>query len=240
MTEEADNADAPNRTAYDSGVTVEGLVKRWPGIGPVLNGVSFSAAPGDALAIVGPSGSGKSTLLHLLGALDKASEGRILVNGCDVASLSGDGLAAYRAHQVGFVFQDHYLLPQLTARENVLLPNLARGRSAVPNDAAAQAADALLDSVGVKERADAFPARLSGGERQRVAIARALFNRPGLLLGDEPTGNLDRDTGLTIAELFLRTAAERRAIVVMVTHNNELAERFPRRYRLAGGRLTEE
>jgi ABC-type lipoprotein export system ATPase subunit len=196
----------------------------------VLRGVDLTAAPGETLALVGPSGAGKSTLLHLIGALDRPTAGSIRLGDTDVTALTGTALAAYRAARVGFVFQDHHLLPQLTARENVLLPTLA-----LPGGDPGRA-DALLQQVGVAHRADAFPAHLSGGERQRVAIARALINGAGLLLCDEPTGNLDRDTGTGIIDLFLALAGDG-VTVIMVTHNLAHAARFTRCLALRDGTL---
>lgn len=218
-------------------LAVDNLGKVYPTpAGPleVLRGVSLRAAPGDTVAIVGPSGSGKSTLLNLIGALDRPTEGTVRWGNTEVTSLTGRALADFRATQVGFVFQDHHLLPQLTALENVLLPTLAPGAE---RTTARDRARRLLDRVGVLPRAEAFPARLSGGERQRVALARALVNRPGLLLCDEPTGNLDRDSGSQVVSLLLELAREQGVTVLMVTHNVEHAARFARRLQLRDGRL---
>jgi len=201
----------------------------------VLRGLSLRAAPGDTVAIVGPSGSGKSTLLNLVGSLDRPTEGTVHWGETEVTSLTGRALADFRATQVGFVFQDHHLLPQLTALENVLLPTLAPGAKRTN---AAGRARRLLERVGVLPRAESFPARLSGGERQRVALARALVNEPGLLLCDEPTGNLDRDSGSQVVSLLLELAREQGVTVLMVTHNLEHATRFARRLQLRDGRLT--
>ncbi len=212
-----------------STLTLTGVSKTYPGAEiPVLRGVELRAGAGETVAVVGPSGAGKSTLLHLIGALDTPSAGSIRLGDIDVTALTGAALAVYRATRVGFVFQDHHLLPQLSARENVLLPTLA-----APGGDPARA-DALLTRVGVAHRADAFPAQLSGGERQRVAIARALINGAGLLLCDEPTGNLDRDTGTGIIDLFLDLAAEG-VTVIMVTHNLTHAARFTRCLELRDG-----
>ncbi|HEY3376953.1 MAG TPA: ABC transporter ATP-binding protein [Armatimonadota bacterium] len=200
----------------------------------VLRDVTLSVAPGETLAIIGPSGTGKSTLLHIIGALDTPTTGTVQLGDLAVTALAGPALSAYRARQVGFIFQDHHLLPQLTATENVLLPTLATGDT---GKAAAGRAHALLERVGVSARAEAFPAQLSGGERQRVAIARALMNTPGLLLCDEPTGNLDAETGDTVATLLLELAREDQVTVLMVTHNLALASRFARCLLLRGGRL---
>ena len=219
-------------------LTVDNLSKVYPTpAGPleVLRSVSLRAAPGDTVAIVGPSGSGKSTLLNLIGALDRPTAGTVQWGDTEVTSLTGVALADFRATQVGFVFQDHHLLPQLTALENVLLPTLAPGAE---RRTARDRAWRLLDRVGVLPRAEAFPARLSGGERQRVALARALVNEPGLLLCDEPTGNLDRESGSQVVSLLLQLAREQSVTVLMVTHNVEHATRFARRLQLRDGHLT--
>jgi lipoprotein-releasing system ATP-binding protein len=198
----------------------------------VLDGVSFDATPGETIAIVGPSGSGKSTLLNIIGTLDKPTSGSVLVDGADVTVLQGNAAAAYRASKIGFVFQDHHLLPQLSAVENVLLPSLAlRGKKD------ADRAAMLLETVGVAARKEAFPGQLSGGERQRVAVARALMNAPGILLCDEPTGNLDHDNALKIVELFTELARQQSVTILMVTHNLELAGKLRRTMRLASGHL---
>ena len=204
------------------------------GANEVLRSISLRAAPGETLAIVGPSGCGKSTLLNIIGSLDKPTSGSVMLGSTNIGELAGPALADFRARRVGFVFQDHHLLPQLTAVENVVLPSLAVG----DRDAAPRARE-LLERMGAAERADAFPARMSGGERQRVAIARALINGAGLLLCDEPTGNLDRDTAAGVVELFLELARESGVTVIMVTHNLELARRFSRCAELRGGVLSE-
>jgi ABC-type lipoprotein export system ATPase subunit len=215
---------------------IEQITKSYPAAGgssvAILRGVSLAVAPGDTVAIVGPSGAGKSTLLHIAGALDQPSSGSVKLGETEVTALAGRELAAFRAGRVGFVFQDHHLLPQLTALENVLLPTLTVERR---SDNAALAR-ALLERVSVAGRADAFPAQMSGGERQRVAIARALINGAGLLLCDEPTGNLDHDTGAAIIDLFLELATGG-VIVLMVTHNLELAARLGRVLALRDGLL---
>ncbi len=199
---------------------------------PVLRGVSLAVAPGETVAIVGPSGSGKSTLLNIAGSLERPGAGSVRLGDIEVTALDGAALAAFRAAQVGFVFQDHHLLPQLTARENVLLPTLA----ARTPDAGARAEE-LLARMGITQRADAFPAQLSGGERQRTAVARALINRPPLLLCDEPTGNLDRDAGDAVIGLLLELAQQDGVMVVMVTHNAGHAARFGRCLELRDGLL---
>ena len=199
-----------------------GLCKTHPGAErPVLDGIDLNLAPGGSLAVVGPSGSGKSTLLNLLGTLDRPDAGTISLDGADLLALVGPALSAFRARQLGFVFQEHHLLPQLTARENVLLPAMALGSAT----AAQGRADALLAALGLSERADAFPGQLSGGERQRVAVARALLNRPRLLLCDEPTGSLDRATASAVADQLFALAHEAGARLVVATHDAALASR---------------
>lgn len=199
----------------------------------VLRDVSLSLSPGETLAVVGPSGSGKSTLLNIIGSLEVPTSGSVKVGGKDVTRLSGTELAEFRGGSVGFVFQDHHLLPQCTALENVMLPTLAVGSAP---DSAKRAAG-LLGRVGLTERMNYFPAQLSGGERQRVAIARAMVNQPGLLLCDEPTGNLDRDTGERVGSLFAELAEEKDVMLIVVTHNLELAKRFLRVLELREGTL---
>ena len=202
----------------------------------VLRGVSFDLARGQSLAIVGPSGSGKSTLLNILGTLDRPTAGQVTVDGQDPFALSPADLAGFRSGRVGFIFQDHHLLPQLSAAENVLVPKLAAGR--VSRDDAAHALD-LLRLVGLQDRASHLPAELSGGERQRVAIARAMINGPALLLADEPTGNLDVRTAHTIADLLFELAGRTNAVLIAVTHSPDLAERFGRRMRMSEGELVD-
>jgi lipoprotein-releasing system ATP-binding protein len=203
----------------------------------VLRNVSFELARGESLAIVGPSGSGKSTLLNILGTLDRPTGGSVEIDGTDPFALSAAELARFRSRHVGFVFQDHHLLPQLTAAENVLIPKLAQGRVApTDNDRAAD----LLRRVGLDERTTHLPAELSGGERQRVAIARALINGPSLLLCDEPTGNLDARTSGVIADLLFALAADSNAVLVAVTHSRDLAGRFARRMRMGEGELVQD
>lgn len=198
----------------------------------VLRDISFVLAPGETLAVTGASGSGKSTLLNIVGSLDTPSSGQVRLGDVTVTGITGAALAKFRSRCVGFVFQDHHLLPQCTALENVLLPALA-GRA---QDSAARAAR-LLERVGLADRAHAFPAQLSGGERQRIAIARALMNGPPLLLCDEPTGNLDRETGARIGALFSELAAESSAMLIVATHDLEFARLFSRCTELRDGLL---
>jgi lipoprotein-releasing system ATP-binding protein len=185
---------------------------------------------------MGPSGSGKSTLLNIIGALDRPTSGQSLFNGEDSAGFSPAQLAEFRNRRIGFVFQDHHLFPQCTAIENVLLPCLASGRPAADS---IERAERLLDSAGIRDKADRFPSELSGGERQRVAVARAMINRPALLLCDEPTGNLDADSSQTIAKLFLGLRDSERVAMIVVTHNALIAETFGRVAVLREGRLNE-
>lgn len=220
-----------------SGLRVAGLAKEYPSpAGPlaVLRGVDLSLAPGEAASVMGVSGSGKSTLLFLLGALESPSAGEVRLDGVDPHELSADRQAAFRRDRIGFVFQDHCLLPQCTALENVLAPTLPAPR---PDDR--DRAEALLDRVGLSARTAHLPAALSGGEKQRVALARALVRRPALLLCDEPTGNLDGAAAAEVASLLLEPdEADRGRIAVLVTHDRELAARFPKRFRMSEGRLS--
>ena len=198
----------------------------------LLDDVSFTVAAGEAVAIVGASGSGKSTLLGLLAGLDSPSEGRVVLDGTALDTLDEDGRARLRGARVGFVFQSFQLLPMLTARENVMLPlELAGARDAAPR------AEAILSRVGLGERLGHYPRQLSGGEQQRVAIARALGVQPAILFADEPTGNLDAQTGGAVADLLFALNAERGTTLVLVTHDDKLAQRCHRVLRLAGGRL---
>jgi lipoprotein-releasing system ATP-binding protein len=200
----------------------------------ILRGVSFSLDSGEALAIMGPSGSGKSSLLYILGGLERPSSGSVFVDGENPFQLGAKALAAFRNRKVGFIFQDHHLLPQCTALENVLIPTLAEGSRQTSGDAS-ERARSLLEQVGLSARAGHRPAELSGGERQRVAIARALIQRPAVLLADEPTGNLDRRTADAVAELLLELQRAEGSVLVLVTHSGELAGRFARKVELTEG-----
>jgi lipoprotein-releasing system ATP-binding protein len=231
------NPSASQPTSTDGGLIVSQLTKSYDSAaGPltILSGVDLSAAIGDAVAITGPSGAGKSTLLYIIGLLEAPTGGSVRLAGEDPFSLNPKAQAQYRNEQVGFVFQDHHLLPQCTVIENVLIPTLANGASSA---AAAERAVALLERVGLKERLDHRPAQLSGGERQRAAVCRALINRPKLLLADEPTGNLDRQTAAAVGDLLLEISREQQTILLCVTHSQDLADRFPRRYELVDGTL---
>ena len=215
---------------------VSRLAKTYPtarGPLPVLTDVSFSLSRGDAASIMGPSGSGKSTLLYIVGGLEPPTRGKVTLDGADPFALDERKQAAFRNSQVGFVFQDHLLLPQCTVLENVLVPTLV----GAPDAGAAGRARSLLEQVGLADRLDHRPAELSGGERQRVALARALVRQPPLVVCDEPTGNLDRRSAETITSLLFTLHAQQNNVLLVVTHNPELANRCPVRYRLDDQRL---
>jgi len=199
----------------------------------VLAGVSLSLERGEAAAIMGPSGSGKSTLLYIAGGLEPPSSGTVTVDGVNPYSVSEKALAAFRNRSIGFVFQDHCLLPQCSVLENVLVPTLV---AKDPADYPARARE-LLRQVGLEERLDHRPAELSGGEKQRVAVARALIRRPRLLLCDEPTGNLDEESAETVASLLLELPGRNDTMLIVVTHNPALAARFSKRYELRHANL---
>jgi lipoprotein-releasing system ATP-binding protein len=200
----------------------------------ILSGVDLSVRSGESLAVLGVSGAGKSTLLHLLGGLDRPSEGRVLFDGRDVGQMSGPEQASFRNLTIGFVFQFHHLLPEFDAEENVMLPALIAGW---PRRRARARARELLEAVHLSNRLRHGPGKLSGGERQRVAIARALVHQPPVVLADEPTGNLDPHTAEEVEELFLRLVRELDTALVLVTHNERLANRLSKRAYLVDGRL---
>lgn len=202
----------------------------------VLRGVGLEMRAGQSLAIVGPSGSGKSTLLNIIGTLDRPTSGQVCLDGVDPFTLGAKDLSIFRGRHIGFVFQEHHLLPQCTAIENVLVPRLAVGK--VRREERDRAGE-LLSRVGLADRQAHVPAELSGGERQRVAIARAMMNRPTLLLCDEPTGNLDAKSAHLIGELLRDAAQEAQAMLIVVTHSAMLAEMFPRRLEMTEGKLVE-
>ena len=220
-----------------SGLVVTNVTKQFPTRGEgltVLRGVSLACELGENVAILGPSGSGKSTLLHILGTLDRPTAGTVTLGGEDPFQLSEADVASFRNRHVGFVFQDHHLLPQLSVLENVLIPTLAEGR---PDEATVARAKDLLARVGLSERLEHRPAELSGGERQRVGVARALIRQPKLILADEPTGNLDRTNALAIGRLLVDLQREEQAILVVVTHSADLARLLQQRYELDDGML---
>jgi lipoprotein-releasing system ATP-binding protein len=218
-------------------IVAEGIVKGYrtsAGYVPVLEGLDLSVAEGEMLAIMGASGVGKSTLLHVLGTLDRPEAGTVRVGGADVMALRETALRQFRNRTLGFVFQFHHLLPEFTALENVMMPLLV-GRMAAPE--ALAAASALLAELGLESRVHHRPGMLSGGEQQRVAVARALAPSPRAVLADEPTGNLDRDTGARLHDLLRRLNRERGVTLVVVTHNEDLARGCDRVLRLDHGRL---
>lgn len=216
---------------------VRGLIKDYAGAEGslrILNGLDLDLSRGEAVVITGPSGSGKSTLLYILGTLDRPTAGEVRLLGQNPFGLDAAAQARFRNERIGFVFQDHHLLPQCTVLENVLIPTLpGKGADAVAESRARQ----LLERVGLSHRISHRPAQLSGGERQRVAVCRALINQPVLLLADEPTGNLDRRTAETVFELMLELNRERGTSLIVVTHDLGLAARMDRQLTLVNGRL---
>jgi lipoprotein-releasing system ATP-binding protein len=219
-------------------LVVENITKEFPTRAEslvVLREISLAMSAGENLAILGPSGSGKSTLLFILGTLDRPTSGSMKLRGADPFTLDEPKLADFRGQQIGFVFQDHYLLPQCSVLENVLLPTVAQNG---PDAGLVDRAKMLIDRVGLSSRIEHRPAELSGGERQRVAVARALIRKPLLLLADEPTGNLDRATSTSVGKLLLELQKEEQTIMIVVTHSLELAGLFDRRLELNEGMLS--
>ena len=202
----------------------------------VLNGIDLALRPGEVVALVGPSGAGKSTLLHVAGLLERPDDGSVLIAGADCGSLSDDRRTLLRRSELGFVYQFHHLLPEFSALENVMLPQMISG---IGRTRAREKAAALLAGVGLAPRAGHRPARLSGGEQQRVAIVRALANDPKILLGDEPTGNLDHATGESVLDTLLDLVRRTRLAALIATHNLDLARRLDRILALEDGRLKE-
>ena len=219
---------------------IEGLEKSFELGGErleVLRGLSLTMAGGDSLAIVGPSGCGKSTLLHIIGTLDQPDSGSVLIDGTDPFALDEAALAQFRNSHIGFIFQDHHLLPQLSVLENVLVPALATGSAGVEDrDRAIE----LLRRVELEDRMAHLPSELSGGQRERVAIARSLFKQPSLLLADEPTGNLDRRTAELMTQLLIELQQQSGAMLIAVTHSESLAGALGRRATLVDGKLVEQ
>jgi lipoprotein-releasing system ATP-binding protein len=211
------------------------VAKQYPSArGPltVLSGVSLGLKRGDAAAIMGPSGAGKSTLLYIAGGLEPPTTGAVTLDGINPYQLAEKEMAAFRNQMIGFIFQDHCLLPQCSVLENVLIPTLVARDADAP-----QRARELLDQVGLADRLDHRPAELSGGEKQRVALARALIRRPHLLLCDEPTGNLDEASAAMVADLLMELHARQQTMLIVVTHSPTLAARFPLRYELRHANL---
>jgi lipoprotein-releasing system ATP-binding protein len=204
----------------------------------ILSGISLTLTRGDAVAIMGPSGSGKSTLLYILGTLEQPTSGSVTLDGQNPFDLSERAQAGFRSTHIGFVFQDHSLLPQCSVLENVLSPTLALPASQRHAADDERRARDILEQVGLTDRLDHRPGELSGGEKQRAAVARALIRRPSVLLCDEPTGNLDRTSADAVAHLLLDLHARHQTMLVVVTHSAALAEQFPVRYEMDDGRLT--
>jgi len=202
----------------------------------ILDSVSLELDRGQNAAIVGESGSGKSTFLHIVGTLDEATSGRVEVLGQDISGFNQDQLAKHRNSNIGFIFQQHHLLPQLSALDNVLVPTLAIGK---PDGTMIERAEGLLESVGLADRMSHKPGLLSGGEQQRVAVARALIGEPALLLADEPTGSLDTANAESLAELLLKVQQDSNAMMICVTHSAKLANRFAKTVRLENGKFCE-
>ncbi|MEJ2236954.1 MAG: ABC transporter ATP-binding protein [Gemmatimonadales bacterium] len=225
-------------------IVAEGLEQTYSSLGrqlTVLANINLIVEPQGFVAIVGPSGSGKTTLLGLLAGLDRPTAGNVLLDSQDLSLLTEDQRARLRAERVGFVFQNFQLIPTLTALENVLVPaELRRSLGGYDRGGAEDRALALLGRVGLSDRIDHYPAQLSGGEQQRVALARAFANQPKILFADEPTGNLDTETGRTVIDLLVRLNAEEKTTLVLVTHDPELAARAHRIVRLSGGHIVPE
>jgi putative ABC transport system ATP-binding protein len=229
--------DIVDDSADDGRATVVELIevcKTYPGGVEALRGVNLRIQTGELLAIVGPSGSGKSTLLQVLGCLDRATSGKVVLAGHDVSKLGDRRLSSIRGSMIGFVFQQFHLVETMSALDNVALPLLYQG---VSRSVRRRRATECLERVGLAHRREHRPSRLSGGERQRAAIARALVTEPGMLLADEPTGNLDRRTGMEIVDLF-HSLHQEGSTVAVITHDQQLATRFPRREEVLDGQLT--
>lgn len=225
-------------TALASSLVATNIAKSYPtanGDLSILRQISLTLSAGESAAITGPSGSGKSTLLNILGTLEPPSAGQLLIHGADPFSMPPRELARFRNRRIGFIFQDHHLLPQCSAIENVLLPTLAGEKNSSKNNLLR--AGELLDRVGLSKRGEHRPAELSGGERQRVAIARALINQPALVLADELTGNLDRATADSVMALILEIHKEMGAVLIVVTHSDQIAKRMSVHWSLNEGKL---
>ena len=214
-------------------LTATNIVKKY-GILPVLKGVDIQIAKGEIVSIVGSSGAGKSTLLHILGTLDKADEGAIMLEGQRIEELSGRKLAAFRNKNIGFVFQFHHLLPEFTALENVCIPGWIAGSK---KKAIIERATKLLTTLGLSARLESKPQQLSGGEQQRVAVARALINNPSIIMADEPTGNLDSANAKELHQLFIDLRNQLNQTFLIVTHNEELAQMSDRILQMKDGKI---
>ena len=220
-------------------IEVKGLWKVFETVGgkvEALKGIDLNISDGETLGVVGVSGSGKSTLLHVLGTLERPTDGEVLFSGNNIFNKNDGEISAFRNSEIGFVFQFHYLLPEFNALENVMMPCLING---IDSMQARQMSEEILEVVGLSDRLDHRPGELSGGEQQRVAIARAVVLKPKVILADEPTGNLDIGTGESILDLFLMLNSEYGITSVLVTHNMELANRLNRRIRLSDGKIVD-
>ncbi len=217
-------------------LTANSIIKKYSNL-TVVNGVSLSVDKGEIVSVIGQSGAGKSTLLHILGALDKPDSGKVLIDNTDIFSLPSKKQAAFRNKHIGFVFQFHHLLPEFSAIENVCIPLWINGKSKAE---AMKEGEAILDTVGLKDRIYNKPSELSGGEQQRVAIARALINKPSIIMADEPTGNLDSANAEAIHSLFINLRDELGQTFIMITHNEELAEMTDRVLVMKDGHIIEE
>jgi len=239
MSDQKQSGPTNSDRASKSDLSVRHLTKKFESASgklEILRDVDLELNRNEAIAVTGPSGSGKSTLLYLIGTLDRPSSGTVMIQGQNPFIMADEELAKFRNKHVGFVFQDHHLLPQCNVLENVLIPALAGNGAGTEEEARARK---LLDRVGLGQRLSHRPSQLSGGERQRVAVCRALINQPLLVLADEPTGNLDQVTAGSVGELLLELNKELQTLLIVVTHSEELASRFPRRVELKQGRLEE-
>ncbi|MEI2759351.1 MAG: ABC transporter ATP-binding protein [Bacteroidia bacterium] len=214
-------------------IFIENIHKAYNGL-KVLKGISLEISTNELVAIIGPSGAGKSTLLHIIGTIDKPDTGKVLLNSTDALALSSKKLAAFRNKHIGFVFQFHHLLPEFTAAENVMIPAMISGES---ESGALKRSRDLLNQLGLEQRMDHKPSQLSGGEQQRVAVARALINNPDFILADEPSGNLDSGNAEDLHKLFLKLRNDFKKTIVIVTHNNQLAEMADRTITIRDGML---
>ncbi|HRF15685.1 MAG TPA: ABC transporter ATP-binding protein [Bacteroidia bacterium] len=214
-------------------IFIENIHKAYNGL-KVLKGISLEISTNELVAIIGPSGAGKSTLLHIIGTIDKPDTGKVLLNNTDTLALSSKKLAAFRNKHIGFVFQFHHLLPEFTAAENVMIPAMISGES---ESGALKRSRDLLNQLGLEQRMNHKPSQLSGGEQQRVAVARALINNPDFILADEPSGNLDSGNAEDLHKLFLKLRNDFKKTIVIVTHNNQLAEMADRTITIRDGML---
>ncbi|HOZ83023.1 MAG TPA: ABC transporter ATP-binding protein [Bacteroidia bacterium] len=216
-------------------IFIENIHKAYNGL-KVLQGISLEIKTNELVAIIGPSGAGKSTLLHIIGTIDKPDSGKVLLNNTDALALSSKKLAAFRNKHIGFVFQFHHLLPEFTSAENVMIPAMIAGES---ESSALKRSNALLIQLGLEQRMHHKPSQLSGGEQQRVAVARALINNPDFILADEPSGNLDSGNAEDLHKLFLKLRNDYKKTIVIVTHNNQLAEMADRTITIRDGLLAQ-